>query len=104
MGKIIELEVVEKGLSKDGTRTRRFFKGVIGDETGTIRFDLTEKNGVSFSVGDTVDFDRAMNKVSKEGHHYVEVKRLGSYTVRSGVSGKTMIDLSLDLTLSDLHS
>lgn len=81
IGKIISLEVVEKGLSKDGSRTRRFFKGIIGDETGTIRFDLAEKNGSSFIVGDIVSFDKAMNKVSKEGHHYVEVKRLGSYTV-----------------------
>lgn len=81
VGKIIELEVVEKASKVNPTKLKRFLKGVVGDETGVVRFDLGEKSDVAFKVGDIVSFQKAMNKVNKEGHHYVEVKNLGKYEI-----------------------
>ena len=81
---IVELDVVTKGVNKNG-QPRKFLKGVVGDESGLIRFDLAEKDGVQFTVGNIVQFEKAMNKVSNQGHHYVEVKRYGTYTILSSV-------------------
>lgn len=80
----MELEVINKGFNYNN-KPRRFFKGLIGDETGTIKFDFAEKIDVSFKVNDIVTFEKAMNKVSKEGHHYVEIKRFGKYKILQNV-------------------
>lgn len=56
IGKIVELEVVEKASKIDPSKLKRFLKGVVGDETGVIRFDLGEKSDVTFKVGNIVSF------------------------------------------------
>lgn len=47
---------------------------------------MAVKNDVVFKEGDIINFDKAMNKVNKDGHHYVEIKRFGKYEVATGVS------------------
>ncbi|EAS01957.1 G-quartet DNA-binding protein, putative (macronuclear) [Tetrahymena thermophila SB210] len=83
VGKVIEVQVLEKGNNKQGN-PRKFLKGLIGDDTGVVRFDLAVKNDVVFKVDDVVSFDKAMNKVNKDGHHYIEVKRFGKYEITNG--------------------
>ncbi|KAL4442904.1 hypothetical protein ABPG74_010793 [Tetrahymena malaccensis] len=80
VGKVVEVQVLEKGNNKQGL-PRKFLKGLIGDETGVVRFDLAVKNDVIFNKDDVVCFDKAMNKVNKDGHHYIEVKRFGKYEI-----------------------
>lgn len=63
-----------------------------------IRFDLAEKDGVQFTVGNIVQFEKAMNKVSNQGHHYVEVKRYGTYTI---LSSHDDISVNSSVNLSD---
>jgi len=50
-----------------------------------IRFDLGEKSDVVFKIGNIVSFQKAMNKVDKDGHHYVEVKKYGKYEILGDV-------------------
>lgn len=45
---------------------------------------MAVKNDVVFKVDDVVSFDKAMNKVNKDGHHYIEVKRFGKYEITNG--------------------
>lgn len=47
---------------------------------------MAQKEGTQLKKGDIVRFDKAMNKVDKEHHHYVEVKRLGTYEILADVS------------------
>lgn len=83
------MTVVAKGVNYNN-KPRRFLKGAVGDETGVVDFDLSEKDEVCFNVGDIVSFENAMNKVSKESHHYIEVKRFGKYLILKDVNFSTL--------------
>lgn len=45
VGKVVEITVITKGVNKDD-KPRNFLKGTVGDETGLVKFDLAEKDGV----------------------------------------------------------
>lgn len=64
-----------------GEHQYQSYKGRIGDESGSIEFEIRKNDNREIKLNDIVEFANIANKVNAKNFHYVTIGKPGFYTV-----------------------